>query len=76
MAAGEVNHPAVANGVRYLMRNQNGEGLWDEERFTATGFPRVFYLRYHGYRRYFPLWALARYRNLRTSNRASVEYGM
>jgi squalene-hopene/tetraprenyl-beta-curcumene cyclase len=76
MAAGEVNHTAVANGVRYLMRNQNGEGLWDEERFTATGFPRVFYLRYHGYRRYFPLWALARYRNLRTSNRASVEYGM
>jgi squalene-hopene/tetraprenyl-beta-curcumene cyclase len=76
MAAGEVNHTAVADGIRYLARNQNGEGLWDEERFTATGFPRVFYLRYHGYRKYFPLWALARYRNLRTSNRASVEYGM
>jgi squalene-hopene/tetraprenyl-beta-curcumene cyclase len=24
----------------------------------------VFYLRYHGYSAYFPLWALAAYRNL------------
>jgi squalene-hopene/tetraprenyl-beta-curcumene cyclase len=76
MAAGEVNHPAVAAGIRHLVENRNHDGLWDEARFTATGFPRVFYLRYHGYRRYFPLWALARYRNLRASNRASVEYGM
>src|SRR5690606_18807100 len=76
MAAGEVNHPAVADGIRYLLQNRNAEGLWDEERFTATGFPRVFYLRYHGYRKFFPLWALARYRNLKTGNRALVEWGM
>ena len=42
-----------------LLAQQNGDGLWDEERFTATGFPRVFYLRYHGYRKFFPLWAVA-----------------
>jgi len=68
MAAGEVSHPAVACGVDYLMRTQGGDGFWEEERFTGTGFPRVFYLRYHGYRKYFPLWALARYRRLRSSN--------
>ena len=48
MAAGEAAHPAVANGVRYLLDRRNAEGLWDEEFFTAVGFPRVFYLRYHG----------------------------
>jgi squalene-hopene/tetraprenyl-beta-curcumene cyclase len=64
MAAGLVEHPAVARGVGYLLKTQQKHGLWDETRFTATGFPRVFYLRYHGYRKFFPLWALARYRNL------------
>ncbi|MDR5761664.1 squalene--hopene cyclase [Caballeronia sp. LZ035] len=64
MAAGLVEHPAVVRGVDYLMRTRQAHGLWDETRFTATGFPRVFYLRYHGYRKFFPLWALARYRNL------------
>ena len=42
---------------------QESDGFWTEARFTATGFPRVFYLRYHGYRKFFPLWALARYRS-------------
>ena len=68
MAAGEVSHPAVARGVEYLTHTQSADGFWEEERFTGTGFPRVFYLRYHGYRKYFPLWALARYRRLRSSN--------
>ena len=76
MACGESDHPAVERGVQYLLRTQNAEGLWDEARFTATGFPRVFYLRYHGYRKFFPLWALARYRNLRTSNDRRVPFGM
>jgi squalene-hopene/tetraprenyl-beta-curcumene cyclase len=75
MAAGEVSHPAVSRGVRYLMQTQAKDGFWDEERFTGTGFPRVFYLRYHGYRKYFPLWALSRYRRLRQSNERFV-YGM
>ncbi len=65
MAAGEGEHPAVARGIAYLLATQQPHGLWDEEWYTAVGFPRVFYLRYHGYRAYFPLWALARYRNFR-----------
>ncbi|MFL5097579.1 MAG: squalene--hopene cyclase [Xanthobacteraceae bacterium] len=76
MAAGEVDHPAVARGIRYLADTQGQDGTWAEERYTATGFPRVFYLRYHGYAKFFPLWALARYRNLRTGNNRCVAFGM
>jgi len=76
MAAGEVENPAVARGVAYLMTTQTQKGLWDEQRYTATGFPRVFYLRYHGYSKFFPLWALARYRNLRKTNSRVVGVGM
>jgi squalene-hopene/tetraprenyl-beta-curcumene cyclase len=76
MAAGEVDHPAVARGIDYLSRMQGPDGLWVEEHFTATGFPRVFYLRYHGYPKFFPLWAMARYRNLKNANRRAVAYGM
>jgi squalene-hopene/tetraprenyl-beta-curcumene cyclase len=76
MAAGEVEHRAVERGARYLLRTQGADGLWEEERFTATGFPRVFYLRYHGYRKFFPLWALARYRNLTSDGDGRVRFGM
>ncbi|WP_421026278.1 squalene--hopene cyclase [Paraburkholderia sp. A1RO-5L] len=76
MAAGEVNHPAVARGVAWLQATQREHGLWDETRFTATGFPRVFYLRYHGYRKFFPLWALARYRNLKRDGATHVTAGL
>lgn len=76
MAAGEIDHPSIARGVAYLLGTQNREGLWDEQLFTATGFPRVFYLRYHGYPKFFPLWALARYRNLKESNTRKVAFGM
>jgi squalene-hopene/tetraprenyl-beta-curcumene cyclase len=76
MAAGEVENPAVARGVEYLMTTQTEKGLWDEQRYTATGFPRVFYLRYHGYSKFFPLWALARFRNLRKTNSRVVGVGM
>jgi squalene-hopene/tetraprenyl-beta-curcumene cyclase len=76
MAAGEVDHRAVARGVAYLQSTQAEHGLWNEERFTATGFPRVFYLRYHGYAKFFPLWALARYRNLERGNSKLVQLGL
>jgi squalene-hopene/tetraprenyl-beta-curcumene cyclase len=76
MAAGEVGNPAVARGVEYLIATQTQKGLWDEQRYTATGFPRVFYLRYHGYPKFFPLWALARYRNLKNTNSKAVGVGM
>ncbi|AMN40771.1 squalene--hopene cyclase [Rhodoplanes sp. Z2-YC6860] len=76
MASGDTNEPAVARGIEYLMRTQAVDGFWNEQRYTATGFPRVFYLRYHGYRRYFPLWAMARYRNLTARNDRTVQFGM
>ncbi len=76
MAAGEVNHPGVAKGVQYLMDTQNEAGLWDEKLYTAVGFPRVFYLSYHGYKAFFPVWALARYNKLRESNSTQVLFGM
>lgn len=76
MAAGKLDHPAVERGIAYLRETQDADGLWAEKLFTATGFPRVFYLRYHGYPKFFPLWALARYRNLKAGNARSVAFGM
>ncbi len=74
MAANEVESDAVKRGIDFLVKNVDpGEG-WKEKYYTAVGFPRVFYLRYHGYRAYFPLWALARYRNLRGSNRRTTPF--
>jgi squalene-hopene/tetraprenyl-beta-curcumene cyclase len=76
MAAGQVDHPAVARGVHYLKAAQQPDGLWVQPHYTGGGFPRVFYLNYHGYPKFFPLWALARYRNLKTSNSRRVEFGL
>jgi squalene-hopene/tetraprenyl-beta-curcumene cyclase len=64
LAAGEVASDAVRCGVEYLVRTQQADGMWSDPSFTAPGFPRVFYLRYHGYCAYFPLWALATFRTL------------
>jgi len=64
MAAGEVHTPTVQRGIDWLLAHQGEDGLWWEPWFNAPGFPRVFYLRYHGYPRFFPLWALGRYRGL------------
>ena len=61
MAAGMHDHPAVTRGMRYLLLMQNDDGTWDETEFTGTGFPRVFYLRYHYYPIYFPLLALSQW---------------
>jgi squalene-hopene/tetraprenyl-beta-curcumene cyclase len=64
MAAGAVRSDTVRRGIEYLQRTQGDDGLWSDAGFTAPGFPRVFYLKYHGYSAYFPPWALAAYRNL------------
>jgi squalene-hopene/tetraprenyl-beta-curcumene cyclase len=64
MAAGQAGSVAVRSGVEYILRTQQTDGLWSDPTFTAPGFPRVFYLKYHGYCAYFPLWALSAYRNL------------
>jgi squalene-hopene/tetraprenyl-beta-curcumene cyclase len=76
LAAGERDSAAVARGIAYLIANQGLDGFWVEPRYTATGFPRVFYLRYHGYAKFFPLWALARYRNVQGAPGRSVRWGM
>jgi squalene-hopene/tetraprenyl-beta-curcumene cyclase len=76
MAAGEARNTVVARGIDYLLRRQGTDGFWHEPQFTATGFPRVFYLRYHGYAKFFPLWALARYHNLTQSSERHPRFGM
>jgi len=65
IAAGETNSPEVKAGIDFIQQQQQANGLWDDPCFTAPGFPRIFYLKYHGYDKFFPLWALARYRNER-----------
>src|SRR3989338_7019361 len=60
----ERDSDSVRNGIEYLIRTQKEDGTWDEDEFTGTGFPKVFYLRYHMYRSYFPLLALSKYRNM------------
>ncbi|MBL8836371.1 MAG: squalene--hopene cyclase [Alphaproteobacteria bacterium] len=76
MAAGEVDSEEVRRGIRFLLAAPRSGEEWNETWYTAVGFPRVFYLRYHGYRSYFPLWALARYRNLTRSNSRRPTTGM
>lgn len=73
MAAGEVHSRQVLQGVEFLLRTQQSDGFWHDPWFTAPGFPRVFYLRYHGYTKYFPFWALAQFRNL--SGQGITNYG-
>ncbi len=76
MAAGHTGHTAVARGVDWLQKTQGADGFWPEADYTGGGFPRVFYLRYHGYAKFFPLWALARWRNLSRANAGRVAWGM
>jgi squalene-hopene/tetraprenyl-beta-curcumene cyclase len=76
MAAGEVESEEVRRGVAFLQNHPREGARWDEKYWTGTGFPRVFYLKYHGYAAYFPLWAMARYDTLMKKNNRRVEYGM
>jgi squalene-hopene/tetraprenyl-beta-curcumene cyclase len=64
MSAGEASSEAVRRGAEFLLHTRQADNLWSHPSYTAPGFPRVFYLRYHGYSAYFPLWALAAYRNI------------
>ncbi|HEU4686085.1 MAG TPA: squalene--hopene cyclase [Nitrospira sp.] len=73
MSAGMTDSFSVARGIQYLLRHQMKDGSWEEVRHTGTGFPRVFYLRYHWYCQYFPLWALSMYRSLRTRGKMRAD---
>ena len=73
MSAGLSDSISVVRGLNYLLRHQRHDGSWEEVRHTGTGFPRVFYLRYHWYCQYFPLWALAMYRSIRTRGETKAD---
>jgi squalene-hopene/tetraprenyl-beta-curcumene cyclase len=75
MAAGLADHEAVQRGVAFLQATQDEQGSWTEAAYNAVGFPRVFYLKYHGYPRFFPLLALSRYKQLLASNDRFVKVG-
>jgi squalene-hopene/tetraprenyl-beta-curcumene cyclase len=70
LAAGEARSPAVARGIRHLAETQRPDGSWDDPRWNGTGFPRVFFLKYHLYPVYFPLWALGVYREALSRSQA------
>jgi len=72
IAAGEADSDEVKAGVSWLLDTQNQDGTWSEEPFTGTGFPKVFYLKYHYYPIYFPVMALARCANAATRRREPV----
>ena len=74
LAASDSEDPAIGRAVLHLVEQQEANGSWSEQEFTGTGFPCVFYLKYHLYRNYFPLYALARYRN--TKNRTAQFCGL
>jgi len=76
MAAGEVESVSVNRGIDYLLKAARTGGKWQEEYFNAVGFPRVFYLRYHGYSAYFPLWTLSRFCQLMKADSKYPEYGI
>ncbi len=76
MAAGEVDEETVDKGITYINNHPRDGEKWQEEAYTAVGFPRVFYLRYHGYSAFFPTWALGRYASLKRGNSRQVEWGM
>lgn len=76
MAAGEVESDEVRRGIEFLLNAPRNGTQWEEKLFTAVGFPRVFYLKYHGYSAFFPAWALARYRRLMQGNSKTVPFGM
>jgi squalene-hopene/tetraprenyl-beta-curcumene cyclase len=70
IAAGEADSPEAEAGVQWLIDTQQEDGTWEEEPFTGTGFPKVFYLKYHMYSLYFPLMALGRSRALGSEDSA------
>ncbi|WP_405045049.1 squalene--hopene cyclase [Paraburkholderia sp.] len=72
MAFGDYESESVQRGIAYLLSVQDGDGFWWHRSHNAPGFPRIYYLKYHGYTAYFPLWALARYRRLVEAGRAKL----
>ena len=72
----KVNDPAIENGIKFLKKNFNKKVLWKDNHFNAVGFPKVFYITYHGYAKYFTSWALSRYVNLKKGNKNNRIMGL
>jgi len=68
MSAGQTSESSVTRAAGYLLDQQQPDGSWNEAAFTGTGFPGVFFLKYHLYRNSFPLYALARYHNIQSGS--------
>ena len=76
IAAGRSGSESVERGVNFLTQTFDEKDGWNEDHYNAVGFPRVFFLKYHGYRWYFPLLALARYKDMQSRNGQRVSYGL
>ena len=74
-AAGEIDSYEVEKGIKYLLKNKK-DSDWEEDYFTAVGFPKVFYLKYHGYAKYFPLLAILKIKNQLKLNSSTPQYGV
>jgi squalene-hopene/tetraprenyl-beta-curcumene cyclase len=76
MSTGDIESEQAGRGVKYLVDHPRDGARWNEELYNAVGFPRVFYLRYHGYAAFFPLWAVSRYQNMMSRNQRRVELAL
>jgi squalene-hopene/tetraprenyl-beta-curcumene cyclase len=76
MSTGDIESEQTGRGVKYLVDHPRDGARWNEELYNAVGFPRVFYLRYHGYAAFFPLWAVSRYQNMMSRNQRRVELAL
>ena len=72
----KINEPSIEKGIKFLKRNFNKKNLWIDHHFNAVGFPKVFYITYHGYAKYFTNWALSRYQNLKKGNKTNRILGL
>ena len=70
------NNNSVKNGINFLINNFNKNKLWEDNYFNAVGFPKVFYITYHGYAKYFPVWAISKYYNLKKGKRSNRINGL
>jgi len=66
----------IINGINFLKKNFDKKKLWTDHNFNAVGFPKVFYITYHGYAKYFTNWALSRYQNLKSGNKTNIILGL
>ena len=73
ISAGRGQGDTARRAVDYLATTQLADGTWEEEYWTGTGFPKVFYLRYHLYRLYFPIMALSMWRDAMSEKSAPTQ---